>query len=68
VCTLPISPDGACAMKHSLSDSPPDRVVHSMECWADDAVLWLTKNASPSSGGQQHKPRQNLRYLSAEIN
>ena len=29
-------------------------VVHSMSCWADDAVLWLTKNASPSSGGQQH--------------
>ena len=29
-------------------------VVHSMSCEADDAVLWLAKNASPSCGGQQH--------------
>src|SRR5262245_6832173 len=29
-------------------------VVHSMSCSADDAVLGLTNNASPSCGGPQH--------------
>jgi len=49
---------GGVVRDSALGEEVVAKVVPSMSCWADDAVLWLTNNASPSSGG--HQPARRL--------